>query len=51
MAHTGQSNPQAGIYRSDCGHHEITVPKGHVFPPCPHCNRSVNYTLVRASRY
>jgi hypothetical protein len=48
MPQTGQVNQVSGIYRADCGNRpERAIPKGHTFPPCPHCHRPINWTLVR----
>ena len=51
MAKTGEKNKIAGIYQGDCKDKEkITMPLGHEFPPCPKCRRSVNWTLVQATK-
>lgn len=48
MGHTGQTNQVSGIYRANhCHGAERAIPKGHVFPPCPHCHSSITWTLVR----
>jgi hypothetical protein len=45
---TGEVCTVAGIYRASCSNRpERTMPKGHVFPPCPHCHSAVTWTLVR----
>lgn len=50
MPRTGQKNDTAGIYKPSCGDKEIAHNKGVTFPPCPDCNREVNWTLVRATQ-
>ena len=48
VARTGETNQVSGIYRGDCQDRpERAIPKGHKFPPCQHCHRQVNWTLVR----
>ena len=45
---TGQTNNVSGIYRSNhCHGAERAIPKGHTFPPCPHCHARITWTLVR----
>lgn len=47
----------SGIYnvRHDKVHpnaaHQITMVKGHHFPPCAHCGHGVTYTLARATEH
>jgi len=57
MPKTGESNPVAGIYRSDCCKIERTMPAGHTFPPCgggggkPPCKgTAATWTLVRKTQ-
>ena len=49
MPHTGERNEVSGIYKSThCGKTiERAMPKGHIFPPCEQCHKSVEWVLVR----
>jgi hypothetical protein len=50
MPSTGHKSSASGIYRSDCsGKKEIALSVGETFPPCSHCHRAVNRSLVRAT--
>lgn len=49
MPKTGQTCQQSGIYSPDCGGKRIALSKGEIFPPCAHCSRAVNWTLVQAT--
>ncbi len=45
---TGETCQVSGIYRADCANKpERSMPKGHTFPACPHCNKAVTWSLVR----
>ena len=55
MASTGEKCQESGIYRGDCSANaahkkEIALSKGDTFPPCAACSRSVNWTLIRATK-
>lgn len=48
---TGERVQIPGIYASNqCHSVERTMPKDHIFPPCPHCHSAVVWTLVRATQ-
>lgn len=50
MARTGDTCQRSGIYQGDDEHREqIALSRGETFPPCKHCRRAVNWTLVRAT--
>jgi hypothetical protein len=50
MPWTGQTNQQAGIYRSeDCGY-EIKLLAGELFPECPIHRRPVTWSFIRTLR-
>lgn len=49
MPSTGHPCSTSGIYRPDCGGKEIALSKGEIFPPCAHCDKAVNWTLVQAT--
>jgi hypothetical protein len=50
MPWTGQTNQQAGIYRSeDCGY-EIKLLQGELFPECPIHRRPVTWSFIRTLR-
>jgi hypothetical protein len=51
MPSTGSTCQTSGIYRPDCTGKEIALSVGERFPPCSHCNRSVNWTLVRPTHH
>jgi len=56
MAKQGEKAEVSGVYRvtHDPAHkqpHEITMDKGHTFPPCPSCGHGVRYTLVRPTEH
>jgi hypothetical protein len=51
MASTSEHNVVAGIYVTTDGCHErVTMPRGHVFPPCPKCGKATGYQLVDATK-
>ncbi len=54
--HIGEICPESGIYRlkgqtcASCGseeQREIPLTKGHTFPPCRSCHKSVVWEFVR----
>jgi len=49
---TGEVVPHSGIYRvSHSEHrlpHEVTLLRGHSFPPCSNCGNNVTFNLLRA---
>jgi hypothetical protein len=47
---TGDDCPQSGIWKPDCLGRQIALSKGETFPPCSHCHRAVNWTLVQPTR-
>lgn len=46
MPRTGDHAKEPGEYKSDCGHWTVHMTVGREFPPCPHCHKRVNYTLI-----
>jgi hypothetical protein len=55
MPKTGEKNPTAGIYKSNCCGVERTMPAGHTFPPCTGAGKScsggkASWTLVRKTQ-
>jgi hypothetical protein len=51
MPKSGSSNSKSGIYRGDCScRKEIALRNRETFPPCPSCNKAVNWTLVRPTK-
>jgi hypothetical protein len=54
MPSTGQTCETSGIYTvvNHIKHpKEITMVKGHVFPPCSECHQSVEYRLKQATTH
>lgn len=47
---TGHKATVSGIYANDCHRRQIALSKGETFPPCSHCHRAANWTLVRSTR-
>jgi hypothetical protein len=50
MPRTGDKATQSGIYANDCHRRQIALSQGETFPPCAHCHRAANWTLIRATR-
>ena len=50
MPRTGARYETSGIYKNDCHEKQIALSKNEVFPPCSHCRRAANWTLVRATQ-
>jgi hypothetical protein len=44
---TGHVCQRSGIYRNDCHAKQIALSRGEIFPPCAHCHRAANWTLVQ----
>ena len=51
LPRTGERASVSGIYRNDCHAKQIALSKGEEFPPCDHCHRAANWTLVQATTY
>ena len=51
MPKTGQTCTTSGIYKNDCHAKQIPLAVGKEFPPCSHCHRPANWTLVQATHY
>lgn len=56
MPKTGETCQTSGIYKCKTHfNHEITVPKGHTFPPCdkagPAKAHAAEWVLVRATHH
>jgi hypothetical protein len=49
MPSTGHKCTQSGIYANDCHAKQIALSVGETFPPCSHCQKAVNWTLVQST--
>jgi hypothetical protein len=49
MPSTGQKCQQSGIYRNDCHAKQIALSVNETFPPCSHCSKAANWSLVQAT--
>ena len=50
MPSTGQTCATSGIYKNNCHAKQIALSKGETFPPCSHCRKAANWTLVQATK-
>ena len=46
--HTGNRNPQFGIYKTGCCGYEIVLIDGAVFPQCPEHKQPAEWELITA---